>query len=747
MLDFYKDLQDSDYYKLPSELVESVRGTEQWGFGDLSKITYLRTYSRQKDDGSFEDWTDTCVRLVEGAATNLRYQLRKRRTYTAALWSHLEKKFHRMFLSHHARKWSAPGRGLWFMGTKALFEKGAAAANNCGFVSTTNMHLDPAAPFCDVMDFSMCGVGMGWDTLGAKRNVKVVSEVRDSGVFVIEDTREGWVDAVNVLLRGFMVTGLVPSHFDFSKIRKRGSKLRLMGGTASGPEPLMRVLGMLSKMYTARLGQNVDEELIADTMNIIGLCSTAAGDRRPAQIGLGSIDSTLHKLKDDSTLRPLLSRKYEIIGEAKAKRPKLAELMTSLSEEHKCSDAGSQDRRYALAQNIAEIEREMEQELQQNAEYVQIQDEINAHPLNTHRFMSNNSNTLFDGDIMPEEHIDKTVMNGEPSAFWLDNARTYGRFVDGKTYCDMFVAGTNPCVEQSLEDGELCCLVETFITAHLVDGRISDDWYNTLEDAFLYAKIVTGIPTHKTKTNKIIETNRRIGTSIAGLWEFYESVGPVVMSKVLDSSYCHLKNFDTEISETFGVPQSIKITSIKPGGTTPLVAGYEGGLNQPKFRYGFRSIRISNDNKLLPWLEARGYRIENALREPDTKVVYFPVHNKNDKVRLSTEVSLKEKADVVAIVQRYWADNSVSCTLEFQPHEQQDVRDIIKTGHERFKAIAFLPQYGMVYEQAPYSECTQEQYEYAVSLLRDVPFGPGFSHDQQERGCDGGVCSIDKTAN
>ncbi len=82
-----------------------------------------------------------------------------------------------------------------------------------------------------------------------------------------------------------------------------------------------------------------------------------------------------------------------------------------------------------------------------------------------HRWGSNNS---FEAKVGMDYswHASQSAINGEPGYIWLDNARYYGRMKDGKRYDDVKVMGFNPCVEQQLENGELCCLVETYPAKH-----------------------------------------------------------------------------------------------------------------------------------------------------------------------------------------------------------------------------------------------------------------------------------------
>ena len=83
-------------------------------------------------------------------------------------------------------------------------------------------------------------------------------------------------------------------------------------------------------------------------------------------------------------------------------------------------------------------------------------------------------------------------------------------------------AGGNPCLEQTLESFEMCCLVETFPDKH----SVISEYLDTLELAFIYAKTVTlGIPQEWEKTQNVMERNRRIGTSMSGIAQFISTRG------------------------------------------------------------------------------------------------------------------------------------------------------------------------------------------------------------------------------
>src|SRR3989338_6555978 len=126
----------------------------------------MRTYSRIMEDGSNEMWSDTVARVVNGT-----YNMQKRWIQERGLaWSDhkaqnsAQEMYDRMF----HMKFLPPGRGLWAMGSEVTEERGLyAALNNCAFVSTESLDQDLSKPFTFLIDMSMLGVGVGFDTKGA----------------------------------------------------------------------------------------------------------------------------------------------------------------------------------------------------------------------------------------------------------------------------------------------------------------------------------------------------------------------------------------------------------------------------------------------------------------------------------------------------------------------------------------------------------------------------------------------------
>jgi len=654
-------------------------------FGDnvLGEYVYLRTYSRD------EDWWQTVRRVVEGT-----YSILMRHTLLGACWSiasdasacapaaptqrdgcawnaaKMQRSAQRMYELIFEQRFLPPGRGLWAMGTELVHKKRMAAAlNNCAFVSTDGLRHDPCKPFAFLMDASMLGVGVGFDTMGAGQ-VMVRSPARGvpPRVFVVPDTREGWVESVAALLRSYMhpsggeageagdagdagdaTSRVAPVEFDYSAIRPAGVPLRTFGGIASGPGPLRELHERMRARLDALDGRLLDSTAIVDLFNLIGRCVVAGNVRRTAEIAFGRYD-------DDAFLD---LKNYD-------KNPHRAEF----------------------------------------------------------GWTSNNS-VLAELGMDYEPICRRIVRNGEPGLAWLHNMRGYSRMdgsYDGK---DLLVKGANPCSEQSLESYELCCLVETFPAKH----ASLREFIRTLKYAFLYAKTVALLPTHWPDTNAVMARNRRIGCSVSGVAQFLAKRSINDLRVWLDVGYRSLRAFDERYSQRFGVPCSIKITSVKPSGTVSLLAGATPGMHYPEARHYIRRVRDAKDSPLVAALREAGYHVEPCVGlEHTTAVVEIPVAL-SEPVRVQDDVSMWEQLLLAAFLQEHWSDNQVSCTVTFDPRtEGPNLRYALDHFQYRLKSVSFLPKLvrpdGALdhapFPQMPYERISASRYDQLVAGLQPV---------------------------
>lgn len=282
-------------FRLSDDFVDNYAVKEPpFGFRDaggnsIGEITFIRTYSRVKDDGTKERWFEVCRRVIEGMYSIQKDWANQNRLPWNAnkAQSSAKEAYDRLF----NLKWTPPGRGLWVTGTDLIHQRGIVAGlYNCSFVSTGDIDKhDPGAIFAWVMDALMLGVGVGFDTRGAEKNIKVSARVPDDYVYTIPDTREGWGESIRLLVNSYLRTNKQVS-FDYSEIRPYGEPIRGFGGTASGPDPLIKVHRQLTDIFEWRIGETLDSRLIVDIVNLIGTCVVAGNVRRSATIALGNQD-------------------------------------------------------------------------------------------------------------------------------------------------------------------------------------------------------------------------------------------------------------------------------------------------------------------------------------------------------------------------------------------------------------------------------------------------------------------------
>jgi ribonucleoside-triphosphate reductase len=297
-------MEPNDYlsFRFGEDFIDSYRERQpNWGFpcgggNSLGEFTYLTKYSRRKPDGSKERWYETCRRVVEGYYSILKDHCKQNRTP----WN--EQKAQRAAKDAYERlfsfKWTPPGRGLWMMGTEFTNGKqNSAALQNCAFISTeklsTHSHAESVLPFIRMMEMSMLGVGVGFDTKGADKltihePIEVIDELPD--LIVIDDSREGWYDSVGDLLKSYFFQGQSAVYFDYSEIRPAGELIKGFGGVAAGPGPLIELHQNIRDLFDGRDGTKITSSDITDLMNMIGRCVVAGNVRRSAEIALGYSD-------------------------------------------------------------------------------------------------------------------------------------------------------------------------------------------------------------------------------------------------------------------------------------------------------------------------------------------------------------------------------------------------------------------------------------------------------------------------
>lgn len=684
---------DQEFHLRPAFKKELYESPVPWGGGLLSKATFYRTYSRSRDEGGQEHFHDVVIRNIEGV-------MRIRKSWYKLIGQKWDEDYWQRVAERYARymfemKFLPPGRSLYAMGTEYVYQRGNAALNNCGFVDAHYEGIANSAGW--LMDHLMLGVGVGFRTSGRSGERIVQPNPDQHDFYRIPDSREGWVEATIRLIRSY-----IPEHeleaqptatFDYSDIRLRGQPISGFGGIASGPEPLIALHQRLRELLYVQAATDspyVSTELMTDIMNLIGVCVIAGNVRRSAEIAIGSP-------RDDVFVH--------------------------------MKDIGHEDT----------------QGLWIPGPY--------GHRAG-HSYMSNNSVWMENDDDfsrIPDlvQHIVGDEGRGEPGFINARNICNRGRYRDkvgnGNPWLRYDVAtGMNPCGEIPLESFELCNLVEVFPT------RIESDreWHEVLAAATFFASTVALLPSHDPRTNEVVARNRRIGVSVSGVADWIDSQPFSKIHRWLDDGYDTVRIVNQSLSESAGVPSSIRLTTVKPSGTVSLLPWVSPGVHHPVQKRFIRRVTFAQNSPLVERLIAANVPYEPLLTDPTGSYVFeFPMQSANQgRTRSVDQVSIWEQASIAAFLSRVWADNAVSFTGTVGKKEIGQLEAVVSQTLPVVKALSFLVNNDetKVYPQAPYEAITVDEYERRYNAINHAVDWSSYSGTDglDTRYCDGDACEV-----
>jgi ribonucleoside-triphosphate reductase (thioredoxin) len=383
-------------------------------------------------------------------------------------------------------------------------------------------------------------------------------------------------------------------------------------------------------------------------------------------------------------------------------------------------------------------------------------------------WLSNNSVVLDNSsdfeklDIIAERIKD----NGEPG---IVNKRNlpYGRIGKNDNIRLDAATGFNPCGEIPLESYGVCILACTLPTRCNNHAQ----WLKACEYATCYTSTITLLPTHRKETNRVIARTRRIGVDIIDFSGWKYTVGMTQVVKWMRKGYEHIRKVNYWLNSEAGVPEAIRVTTIKPGGTVPKLAGKTPGVGHPTHIYTLRRVRLASNSPIVPILIDAGIPFEPDINDPENTLVFeWPIEQ--GPAKPATDVSLWEQAMNVVLLQREWSDNAVSNTLYFRPqwtlikdlstvefigehdgeyeiwhtkkvvfhypkdkykiennqlyrfdprHEEDDIEAVLSAITPLIKSISLLPHTADgVYAQMPESGLSREEYECRLSKIRPI---------------------------
>ena len=278
--------------------------------------------------------------------------------------------------------------------------------------------------------------------------------------------------------------------------------------------------------------------------------------------------------------------------------------------------------------------------------------------------------------------------------------------------------GTNPCSEIILRPYQFCNLTEVVVRA--------DDTPDVLKNKVRLATILgtlqstlTHFPYLRKVWQKNTEEERLLGVSLTGILD------NKWMGVVCDETKKHLESMrdeavrvNADLAAKLGIPQSAAITCVKPSGTVSQLVDSASGIHTRHSPYYIRRVRGDKKDPLTQFLINAGVPAEDCVMKPDSTTVFSFAKKSPDGARIREDLTAIEHLDVWLMYQRHWCEHKPSVTISVKEDEWMDVGAWVWRNFDEVSGVSFLPYDGGTYRQAPYEECTKEQYE---ELLAKMP--------------------------
>lgn len=283
--------------------------------------------------------------------------------------------------------------------------------------------------------------------------------------------------------------------------------------------------------------------------------------------------------------------------------------------------------------------------------------------------------------------------------------------------------GTNPCSEIILRSRQFCNLTEVVVR--------SQDGFATLSKKVRWATILgtfqstlTNFKYLSRKWKENCDEERLLGVSLTGILDCLElnTVGMGVnYSFDVQRTLTELKQvaIDTnkEWAAKLNIPQSTSITCVKPSGTVSQLTDTASGIHARHAPYYIRTVRADKKDPLARMMVDMGFPVEDDVTKPNhTYVFSFPIKSPEGSV-FRKDMSAIDQLELWLMYQNYWSEHKPSITVSVKEHEWPAVGAWCWQHYDQLSGVSFLPFSDHVYAQAPYQDCTKDEYEALLSRM------------------------------
>lgn len=636
-------------------------------WGPIGEQVFKRSYSHDTEDGGTETWPETVVRVVDGnlGLVSPRFHEDGEREKLIDLvvkfgmipaGRHLNASgvIGRQHLFNcHASGWDPqePWAHFTFLFDELMMGGGVGANYSNRYVETMpavarTVHVHVTCRY-DHPDYSKCS-----DMLTLHDGTE------DAETLVVEDSREGWVDAMEKLMK--VSFGATKTHVlvvDVSHVREQGASLKTSGGKAAGPKPLVKMLVNAAKILNSAVGRKLTALECMDLDHSMADCVVAGGKRRSSRMSVKS-------WKDQDIFEFLNCKKVD----------------------------GTH-----WTTNIS----------------VEVDDEFFA----AYESGDRHARTVMRNSVLLMRS------NGEPG-FWNRSLSQEGERDPEKIYCP------NPCGEIALHEWENCNLghvnLEYFASkrpAEMVEAfRLMARWL---------VRATFGDITQP-RQRIIVNQNRRIGVGFLGFhgWlslhgiKYSECWKDEGVTTALTLARGAVTVEATAYAKMMGIPAPVKFTTVAPTGSIATLPGTTTGAQALLYKWFKRLVRYSVTDAELAVKKTEGYDVKKDTRAQDTEIVTYwcedPLVTKvrefgfdaDAVIENQEDISFSDSLKVQQMIQRVYADNGVSYTINLKtstmPNEE-DMEATLFKALPTIKGTTIFPEFSR--EDAPFQKVSKEQWD------------------------------------
>ncbi len=460
-----------------------------------------------------------------------------------------------------------------------------------------------------------------------------------------------------------------------SKVRPAGAKLKIFGGRASGPQPLIDLFKFTVETFKNAVGRKLTSVECHDLVCKVAEIVVAGGVRRSALISLSN-------LSDDRMRVAKSGQWWELNGQR------------------------------ALANNSAVYTERPQAQI-----------------------------------FMKEWLALIESQSGERGIFNRNAA--IQKAIDGGRRDPSQIVGTNPCAEITLRSMGLCNLSEVVVRA----GDSLLDLKEKVRIAVIvgtYQSMLTNFRYVREGWKRNQEEERLLGVSMTGIMDHDVLANVSDLAKTwLD----HLRRYAIDVNkhwaDKLGINQSVAITTVKPSGTVSQLVDAASGKHERYAQYYVRTVRGDNKDPLTQLMLDQGFPAEPDVTKPDSTTVFsFPVKAPEGGVLRNDRTAIQQLEHYL-MFQKHWSEHNVSNTIYVKDSEWLEVGAWVYKHFDYLAGVSFLPHSDHSYRQAPYTECSVEEYEALLKRMPQFDWEQLASFEQDDAGvtvrelaCSSGVCEV-----